>query len=73
MMFDPLKILADLNGISRTATDILAAVQKTIATHAATQVTIVGHSLGAFIFGIEFCEVIDLLGFILYRSRHRPS
>ena len=56
-MFDPFKFFffADLlNGISRTATDILSAVQKTIAAHNATQVTTVGHSLGMFVLGIEF-------------------
>jgi hypothetical protein len=39
--------------VIRTATDILSAVQTTIAKHGATQVTIVGHSLGVFILGIE--------------------
>lgn len=39
---------ADLDGISRTATQILSAVQTTIAVHGATQVTLVGHSLGTF-------------------------
>jgi pimeloyl-ACP methyl ester carboxylesterase len=55
-MIDPLNF-ADLNnGISRTATHILSAVQKTIAAYGATQVTIVGHSLGAFILGIGFVK-----------------
>ncbi|KAF8167207.1 lipase class 3 family protein [Crassisporium funariophilum] len=37
------------NEQAKTATTILAAVQKAIAAHAATRVTIVGHSLGAAI------------------------
>jgi len=37
------------NEQAKTATDILSAVQETIAAHGATQVTIVGHSLGAAI------------------------
>ena len=39
---------ADLNGTSRTATDILSAVQTAITAHSATLVTILGHSLGTF-------------------------
>jgi len=37
------------NEQTKTATDILAAVQNTIAAHSATKVTVVGHSLGAAI------------------------
>ena len=37
-----------LNGTSRTASQILSAVQTAIAQHDATQVTTVGHSLGVF-------------------------
>ena len=53
-MLDPLKLLLTWKkiGVSRTATVILSAVQTTISKHDATKVTIVGHSLGEFIFGI---------------------
>ena len=48
---------ADLNVTSRTATDVLSAVQSAITAHSATRVTILGHSLGTFgIFGIEFVK-----------------
>jgi hypothetical protein len=47
---------------AKTATEIISAIQTTIAAHGATQVTIVGHSLGAAI------ALLDVVSFPLHIS-----
>jgi hypothetical protein len=85
--FPSIENFADLDGISRTAKQVLSAVQTTIAAHGATRVTTVGHSLGAFIFELIFFSerillLIDLFGLIgaaislldaVYLSLHIPN
>ena len=49
--------------------DVLSAVQTAITEHGATQVTIVGHSLGTFDILKLNCKIflmIDLLDFVLF-------